>query len=498
MPSTILSDNGVTSGTSGIKTTGSNDGTLALQTTTAGGAATTALSISTAQVVTLTNALAVTSGGTGVTTSTGTGAVVLGTSPTITTPVISSLSSASATALTLQSAGTTAVTIDTSQNVGVQITPVTTSLGPSIQLGNQMTLTSFNGNSCYFDNNIYYNGSFKYTGNGYGASLRFTDANFVFSNAPNNSSGAGASATLTERMRIDSSGNVGIGTSSPSQKLQVLAVNSTGFAGAAVQNQNTNVGIAGVQFSSDTTYFKSAIGQVRSDSNGVGSLVFYNASSTGAANWSTSDERMRITSGGDVLVGNTSIPDSPKFGSQSSGANPAIIAYATSGSFIGQVFQVRASRNTTTSTFKAINYYNEGAGADKFTVQDSGNCQNTNNSYGAFSDVKLKDNIVDATPKLADLMQVKVRNYNLKSDPTHKQIGVIAQELEQVFPAMVEESTDRDVDGNDLGTTTKAVKYSVFVPMLIKAIQELKAINDTQAETITALTARIVAIESKA
>jgi hypothetical protein len=51
MPSTILSDNGVTSGTSGIKTTGSNDGTLALQTTTAGGAATTALTINTTQAI---------------------------------------------------------------------------------------------------------------------------------------------------------------------------------------------------------------------------------------------------------------------------------------------------------------------------------------------------------------------------------------------------------------------------------------------------------------
>lgn len=49
MPSTILSDNGVTSGTAGIKTTGSNDGQLALQTTTAGGTATTALTIDTSQ-----------------------------------------------------------------------------------------------------------------------------------------------------------------------------------------------------------------------------------------------------------------------------------------------------------------------------------------------------------------------------------------------------------------------------------------------------------------
>ena len=115
MASTILSDNGVSSGSAGIKTTADGTGALALQTTTAGGAATTALTISTAQVVTLANALPVASGGTGttsttfvnlatnvtgtlpvanggtgVTTSTGSGAVVLGTSPTLTTPTINS------------------------------------------------------------------------------------------------------------------------------------------------------------------------------------------------------------------------------------------------------------------------------------------------------------------------------------------------------------------------------------------------------------------------
>jgi hypothetical protein len=49
MPSTILSDNGVTSNTSGIKVAGSNDGILELQTTTAGGTATAAITIDTAQ-----------------------------------------------------------------------------------------------------------------------------------------------------------------------------------------------------------------------------------------------------------------------------------------------------------------------------------------------------------------------------------------------------------------------------------------------------------------
>ena len=51
MPATILSDNGVSSGSAGIKTTGSNDGQLALQTTTAGGTATTAVTIDTSQNV---------------------------------------------------------------------------------------------------------------------------------------------------------------------------------------------------------------------------------------------------------------------------------------------------------------------------------------------------------------------------------------------------------------------------------------------------------------
>ena len=76
----------------------------------------------------VTGTLAVLNGGTGVTTSTGSGANVLGTSPTITTPTISSLSSASATNLTLQSAGTTAITVDTIQNVGIGTSSPTSKL----------------------------------------------------------------------------------------------------------------------------------------------------------------------------------------------------------------------------------------------------------------------------------------------------------------------------------------------------------------------------------
>jgi len=55
----------------------------------------------------------------------------------------------------------------------------------------------------------------------------------------------------------------------------------------------------------------------------------------------------------------------------------------------------------------------------------------------------------------------------------------VAQELEAVFPAMIDVSPDIDAEGNALGTTTKSVKYSVFVPMLIKALQEQQAIIES-------------------
>ena len=102
----------------------------------------------------------------------------------------------------------------------------------------------------------------------------------------------------------------------------------------------------------------------------------------------------------------------------------------------------------------------------------NGNLVNRFNSYGQYSDRKLKENIVDATPKLEDVKRIRIRNFNFKDDP-YKQIGVIAQEFEEVFPGLVE---DKEVPDQD--ETTKTVKYSVMVPILIKAMQEQQTIID--------------------
>jgi hypothetical protein len=88
MANIINGDNGVVSGTAGLKSSSDGTGILALQTN-----GTTAISVDASQVVTLTNALPVASGGTGVTSSTGSGSVVLGTSPSISGAVLSSMAS---------------------------------------------------------------------------------------------------------------------------------------------------------------------------------------------------------------------------------------------------------------------------------------------------------------------------------------------------------------------------------------------------------------------
>ena len=144
---------------------------------------------------------------------------------------------------------------------------------------------------------------------------------------------------------------------------------------------------------------------------------------------------------------------------------------------------------------------------NKFTrtlyILQNGSLYNRNNTYGSFSDIRLKENIIDATPKLQDLLKVRVVNYNLKGS-TNKQIGVLAQELEEIFPGLVETENS--------GEKYKSVKYSCINIMLVKALQEQQVlINDmssnintlkdeiaTLKQNMTSLATRIQALEPNA
>ena len=295
-----------------------------------------------------------------------------------------------------------------------------------------------------------------------------------------------SSGTATTAVTIDNSQNVGIGTTSPATTLHLNGATS-GAAKLRVGRSTSDTNFIQLQMNGGDSVIQA---------NGVtgtsGSLAFWRDSNTGSP-----VESARFDSSGNLLVGTTSTAFSEKFNATQSANQKAGLFFNTNASFTNNVLNLRASRNTTNSSYGFLQCSIDGV-ADKLFIYDSGNVVNANNSYGSISDIKLKENIVDATPKLEDLCKVKVRQYNLKSDPNHKQIGVVAQELEEVFAGLVETITDKDIDGNDLGTTTKQVKYSVFVPMLIKAIQELsaqvtslQATVETQATTIATLQNKI-------
>ena len=269
-------------------------------------------------------------------------------------------------------------------------------------------------------------------------------------------------------------GNVGIGTSSPSSYGLLSVVSSTaGSAKISIQDTSGGTALPLLQFGmNDTSGFNSS-DAVRIWSSGVSATVAsLNFAAYNAAAPSTAQ---MILSAGRLIIGGINIngrvqSQTPAAYTESNFRSDSATASGTGWNH----FYGTSSSNTVANII----------------IYGNGNIQNANNSYGALSDVKLKENIVDATPKLADLMQVKIRNYNLKSDNgTNKQIGVIAQELESIFPEMVETNINRDIDNNEIGTT-KSVKYSVFVPMLIKAMQEQQAL-------ITSLTARIAALETQ-
>ena len=126
-------------------------------------------------------------------------------------------------------------------------------------------------------------------------------------------------------------------------------------------------------------------------------------------------------------------------------------------------------------------------------IEFRGNGDLVSNGKGIFtvSDIRLKENIVDSTPKLEDLLKVRVVNYNLKGSKDNKLIGVVAQELEQLFPTLVNngELSQHDIY---LGKTEsyKSVKYSCFDVILIKAFQEQVAI-------INKLTSQLDEIDGK-
>jgi hypothetical protein len=98
------------------------------------------------------------------------------------------------------------------------------------------------------------------------------------------------------------------------------------------------------------------------------------------------------------------------------------------------------------------------------------------NNWDFESDARLKKDIRDYEPLLDRLLQVRLRRYTFLGT-NREQVGVIAQELQPLFPSMVGENTHEED-----GATYLTVAYSDFGMLAVRGIQELKAEQDEERE----------------
>jgi len=415
----------------------------------------------------VTGTLPVLNGGTGVTTSTGTGAVVLGTSPTITTPTISSLSSASATALTLQSAGTTAITVDTSQRVLIGTTSA--SYGKLVISGASADVAMQIADTASTTAGIGFNGSGST--NGVGAptgTLYFGQYNgFPMVFTTNNA----------ERMRINSAGQVGVGaTSSTWSTGKALEIGNTG---SAIWGGPSLTAItAGYYYDGADKYAVTGNYALQYQMNsGNGTYVWYSTAATGTAGANaTVVERMRITAGGVFCCGRTSaINDAGSPGAANFQSNStALEAYRTS-TGANSISQFFSDEGSTTSL--------------RLALLCNGGLKNYQANNTNISDAREKTDFEPAKSYLNVICSIPVQTFKyINQSEEEKTLGVVAQDVQSVAPELITESNWGTAEEPKMRL---AIYQTDLQYALMKSIQELKAINDTQAETINALTARI-------
>jgi len=399
----------------GYVVTSDTTGTLVIQT---GATPTTAMTVSSAQVVTLTNALPVASGGSGVTTSTGTGANVLGTSPTITTATLASPNIT--TALTLTGAAGTSGQALTSGGSGAA--PTWTTIGASAATPTALGTVWASGDTGALGNQSL----------GYNAALNSDGVNAA------NQTAIGQGAL---QLNVTGTWNTAVG-----------------FKTLYNTTASLNVGVGGVALYNNTsgTY-----------NTAVGHAAGFGLTSAG------SNTLIGANTGASLTTGNVNTFIGRYAGQVfTTGSYNTHIGYATNASGAGQGSEIVISGGPNGATGKG--------GDTGFITPNGGPMFQGNNagSWSTVSDRRLKKNIIDNNEGLNKLTQIQIRNFEYRTEeeitelPTSQvikkagiQFGVVAQELQAVLPDCVTEQS----------TGVLTIDSDNLTWYLINAVKELKA-----------------------
>jgi hypothetical protein len=240
----------------------------------------------------------------------------------------------------------------------------------------------------------------------------------------------GLFAASTLRILVNASGNVGIGTSSPSNK---LTISNNGNAAVAFRINDTN---ANASFLSLNV----------SDSDSA--IIAGGTSAIPFDIYTGGTQRMRITSGGDVGIGTTS----PGAALQVNGGGDSPLRLRHNSAASGRFWKVGPDSS---SNFVVYNESNTGCFISWTATSWTGN-----------SDIRLKNIIRGIDNATNSLLTLNPIIFSWKKDETNKEnIGLIAQDVEKVFPQLI--------DVNNEGML--GVRYTELIPVLIASIQELEA-----------------------
>jgi hypothetical protein len=259
----------------------------------------------------------------------------------------------------------------------------------------------------------------------------------------------------SERMRVDTSGNVGIGTTSPtsygSSKFAVvggeMGISDTSDARLYLYNGTTR---AALFFASATRTQLEAIG------------------GTPLTLWADAAERARIDSSGNLLVGTTSAA-ADAVGARLLASNQIQASKSGDWSF-------RMGRTTSSGIITEI-YYNTSRVGDIAT-------NGSNTTYNSASDYRLKENVQPMANALSKVAALKPVTFTWKSTGTNDE-GFLAHELQMVVPQAVRGEKDEvDADGEPV---YQSIDTSVLVATLTAALQELKAELDATKAEVAAL-----------
>jgi hypothetical protein len=256
----------------------------------------------------------------------------------------------------------------------------------------------------------------------------------------------------SERARIDSSGNLMVGTTSPVGKFTVDSGSSSNYA--AFNTTNATGGYA--EFRSSGTA-QGDIGTAAQIVSG-GASTDFGINARGSRNLifgTNNTERARIDTSGNFVVGSTSF-------------NAGVVGFGAAPN--GDVYMTRSE---TTNSYVTNQIYSTGAGVYRFYVGMAGTVYAASTSISAISDQTLKENIRDLETGLTEVMALKPRRFDWKNGDALNVAGFVAQEVEQVLPELVTDYKYSDTE------TKKSLKMGDILPTLVKAIQEQQAIIES-------------------